>query len=402
MAETKSLLDHIAAGVFVLALAACSGVQNPTAAPAAPGQPAPGQSLPEKPPLEFYELVPDRDSAAPGQLIARFEIQAPPGMRAWTVLYSSSGLDGKPVPVSGVVIAPAGPSWQGHPVVAFAHGTTGIADQCAPSLAGLGAIPNQVLGLVKLGYVVSATDYQGLGTDGIHPYMVGVAEGRSVLDSIVAAQNLRDAHAADRAVIIGHSQGGHAALWAGQLAPTYAARINLEGVVSASPPIDLMAIDRSVFQAARAGHLETTIGALRLYGVWSEVYHLPLHFLTQEGRLAVRAEFRDCEVSPPTGNPYVSDPASEASWRERMIENSPGSNRVEAAILVVAPQDDEVVPWAGQMSGVTMLCAAGDVIDLRTPTGDHSASMWTPYAWGVTEGWIHDRFAGRPVESTCR
>jgi pimeloyl-ACP methyl ester carboxylesterase len=397
MAETKSLLDHIAAGVFVLALAACSSVQNPTAVSALPGQP-----LPEKPPLEFYDLMPTLDSAAPGQLIARFEIQAPPGMRAWTVLYSSTGLDGKPVPVSGLVIAPAQPtSWEGHPVVAFAHGTAGIADQCAPSHAGLGAIPNQVLGLVKLGYVVSATDYQGLGTDGIHPYIVGVAEGRSVLDSILAAENLRDAHAADRAVIIGHSQGSHAALWAGQLAPTYAPRINLLGVFAASPPIDLMAIDKSAFDAARAGNWKAAIGALRVYGVWSELYHLPLDFLTEEGRRAVRVELDDCEAVAPTANPYISDPAIQPNWRQRIIENTPGSVRTQAPILVVSPQDDEQVPYASQVSGVALLCRAGDVVELRTVNGDHASSIWTDSAWAMTEGWIHDRFASRPVHSTC-
>jgi alpha-beta hydrolase superfamily lysophospholipase len=380
----------VASGAATL-LVACSNASSVT-------------TMPDKPPTDFYYPTKGAlEEVAPGQVIAKLEIRAPAGMRAWTVLYGSIGWDGTTVAVSGVVLAPAGPSAAGrHPIVAFAHGTSGIADECAPSRGGLDAIPANVLGLVKLGYVVSATDYQGLGTAGTHPYIVGVAEGRSVLDSIQAARNLGDAHTADEAVIIGHSEGGYAALWAGQVAPTYARQLNLRGVLAASPPIDLMALDKAAFDAASKGNWAAAIGALRVYGVWGELYRLPLDFLTNEGRQTVRAELAGCLPGfVPGANPYVSDPAIQPGWRQRITENTPGSIRTEAPILVASPEADEEVPYATQVSGVAILCRAGDTVDLRIGHGDHASSMWTQYAWEMTEGWVQDRFAGRKAVSTC-
>jgi alpha-beta hydrolase superfamily lysophospholipase len=80
-----------------------------------------------------------------------------------------------------------------------------------PDLAGT------IWGLAEMmarGYVVVATDHPGLGTPGMHPYLIGVSEGRAVLDSVRAARDLPDAGASNRFVVWGHSQGGHASLYA--------------------------------------------------------------------------------------------------------------------------------------------------------------------------------------------
>ena len=97
-------------------------------------------------------------------------------------------------PVSGVVVAPSGePPDGGWPVVAWAHGTTGIALSCAPVArtpsAGMSSYPSSTE-LLEAGAVVAITDYPGLGTPGPHPYLVGESEGRAVLDSIRAARSL--------------------------------------------------------------------------------------------------------------------------------------------------------------------------------------------------------------------
>src|SRR5690606_19082900 len=89
------------------------------------------------------------------------------------------------------------------------------------------------------GWAIVATDYVGLGTEGPHPYLIGQGEGRSVLDAVRAAQDLGDAGLAGETVVWGHSQGGHAALWTGQLAPTYAAEIDIAGVAALAPASDL-------------------------------------------------------------------------------------------------------------------------------------------------------------------
>ncbi len=73
--------------------------------------------------------------------------------------------------------------------MAWAHPTTGIVSKCAPSLARI--LFRTIQGLHEMlqrGYLIAATDYPGLGTAGPHPYLVGISEGRAVLDSVRAAR----------------------------------------------------------------------------------------------------------------------------------------------------------------------------------------------------------------------
>ncbi len=133
---------------------------------------------------------------SPGRLIrAEAMPDAPEGARAYRILYWSTGLDGKPVEVSGVVIAPRGaPQPGGRPVIAWAHPTTGVISRCAPSLARVffGSVQG-LRAMLDRGYVVAATDYPGLGTPEVHPYLVGTSEAHAALNSVRAAQQIPEA-----------------------------------------------------------------------------------------------------------------------------------------------------------------------------------------------------------------
>jgi hypothetical protein len=138
----------------------------------------------------FYRAPPSEVAGAPGTLVRQEVIDgAPLGATTYRVLYRSTGLDNKPILVSGVVIVPPGdPPPGGRPIVAWAHPTSGIVPRCAPSLAIF--LFQQIQGLrsfVRDGYVVAATDYPGLGTAGPHPYLVGTSEARAVIDSVRVA-----------------------------------------------------------------------------------------------------------------------------------------------------------------------------------------------------------------------
>jgi pimeloyl-ACP methyl ester carboxylesterase len=163
------------------------------------------------------------------------------------VLYRSQGIDGKADAVSGIVSIPKGKvPKHGWPVITYAHGTTGVADQCAPSrdVAGTPVHPYNayVLPLVtrwlKAGYAVVRTDYEGLGTAGVHPYLIGSSEGRATLDIARAARQL-DPRLSKTTIISGHSQGGHAALWAAALAPKWTPDLKLRGTVAFAPAAHL-------------------------------------------------------------------------------------------------------------------------------------------------------------------
>jgi dipeptidyl aminopeptidase/acylaminoacyl peptidase len=122
-------------------------------------------------------------------------------------------------------------------VASWAHGTSGLADTCAPSKdPGVVSGTPYLRELLDAGFAVVATDYEGLGTPGLHPYLVGESEGRSVLDAARAAAALPDAGASSNVIVYGHSQGGHAVLFAGELAPSYAPDLNLLGVAAGAPP----------------------------------------------------------------------------------------------------------------------------------------------------------------------
>ncbi len=159
------------------------------------------------------------------------------------LLYTSRSPDGKQVVVSGSVSVPKGKAPKGGwPVISWAHGTTGAADSCAPTRIPPSSVVAPYVAYVhpqfedwiEAGYAVVATDYQGLGTPGPHPYLVGEAEGRSVVDMVSAARQLVP-DLGKKFLIAGHSQGGQSSLFAASLADDWAPNLKLKGTVSYAP-----------------------------------------------------------------------------------------------------------------------------------------------------------------------
>jgi pimeloyl-ACP methyl ester carboxylesterase len=159
------------------------------------------------------------------------------------VLYSSRTPQGAKTAVSGSVSVPKGKAPKGGwPVITWAHGTTGVADACAPSRnsstspasASISYIYPDLDEWLRAGYAVAQTDYQGLGTPGKHPYLIGEAEGRSVLDIVTAARKL-DPKIGKRFLIAGHSQGGQSALFAAGEASSWTPKLRLRGTVAFAP-----------------------------------------------------------------------------------------------------------------------------------------------------------------------
>ena len=157
------------------------------------------------------------------------------------LLYRSTDVDGGKIVVSGSLALPKGkPPKGGWPLITYAHGTTGSADACAPSrgydASDLVSYAYPLLQRwLKAGYAVVRTDYEGLGTPGTHHYLLGTAEGRSVLDAARAARAFAPRKLSKRVVIAGHSQGGHAALYAASLAPGWTPELKVRGTVAFAP-----------------------------------------------------------------------------------------------------------------------------------------------------------------------
>ncbi len=223
---------------FVAAAAVLSALALTTAAQAAPRQGPAG--------LAFY--IPPR--ALPGHVHGGLIWERPltdsaalPHARNTLLLYRSIGIAGHAVAVSGALSVPTGrPPRGGWPVIAYDHGTTGIADVCAPSRDTPSnpahAYDDYIYPLLerwlRAGYAVVRTDYEGLGTPGVHPYLIGSSAARSTLDIVRAARALDPALSAN-VVIAGHSQGGQAALFAAALAPTWTPELHIRGTVAFAP-----------------------------------------------------------------------------------------------------------------------------------------------------------------------
>lgn len=171
-----------------------------------------------------------REEGQPGQP----EIDA--AGKASRILYTSvdvrwqSGM----LPVSGTLYLPRGaPPAGGWPLLAWAHGTLGVADVCAPSWAlHKPRDATYINRWLKAGFAVVATDYQGLGGPGPHPYLIWQAEGRSVLDSARAALVAHPESIANRVIVSGQSQGSGAAIGAARLAASYAPELDVRGAVA--------------------------------------------------------------------------------------------------------------------------------------------------------------------------
>lgn len=159
------------------------------------------------------------------------------------ITYVSDDSAGEPIVVSGTVSVPKSePPEGGWPVINWAHGTTGYADTCAPSAATADGLIQDYVQLVRpmldswvaRGFAVVQTDYQGLGTPGGHPYVDGVSESNTVTDIVRAARHL-DPGIGTAWVVLGHSQGGQAALFAAQDGPDRDADLRLLGAVAMAP-----------------------------------------------------------------------------------------------------------------------------------------------------------------------
>ncbi|MDC4408852.1 lipase family protein [Acinetobacter baumannii] len=159
--------------------------------------------------------------------------------------YKMLGQSGQEVQATSLVFTPNTPPLVGGwPIVVWAHGTTGVADVCAPSKAALADSTKDLISkLLAAGYVVVAPDYEGLGTPGIHPFLNVKSEAFSITDAVVAARNYlsqRNLLTSKKWVTVGHSQGGHAALGAAQYASR--AQLDYKGTVAVAPASNLGSI----------------------------------------------------------------------------------------------------------------------------------------------------------------
>ncbi|PPF35023.1 lipase [Pseudoclavibacter sp. AY1H1] len=314
--------------------------------------------------LAAFYVQPDGDvPSEPGTLVRSEQLLGTPiGSQAWRILYSSTDLHGAPVLVSGVVVVPDGEApADGRTVLAWGHPTTGTEPSCAPSRAFDPFIGIEGMRLMlDRGYAVVATDYLGMGVTtadgaqaGQDSYLVGETAARSMLDSVRAAQQIDPVQAGDDVVLWGHSQGGQAALFAAQEAPSYAPELTIAAVAVAAPAADLTKLMGS--------HLDdisgVTIGSYA-FPAFAEVYaSVPGAELSsiltpaaidkapQMNSLCLMSSLTELHDigQPLVGEFTLHDPTTAEPWATLLRDNSAGGKKIDAPLFVAQGSADELV-----------------------------------------------------------
>jgi acetyl esterase/lipase len=258
--------------------------------------------------------------------------------------------------------------------------------------------------------IVVAPDYIGLGSgSGVHPFLVGEATGRAVLDSVRAARAIKGANAGTRFAVWGESQGGHAALWTAQVQRRYAPELQLVGAAAAAPPTDLRANLREAPNALTRAFFTAYIGSS-----WSRHYGVPLAtFAGASSRSIIPKLAKRCIVldsKPKLGtilgivalknNLRRTDLANIEPWAGLALRNSPQVARFGVPLLIAQNPSDDLVAPAVTRRYAQALCQAGQSVRWIAISGSgHATSAKDSPA--ETLAWIEDRLSGRPVPRQC-
>jgi alpha-beta hydrolase superfamily lysophospholipase len=355
--------------------------------------------------LALFSCTMTAARANPGDLISATPIAAPAHTRAWKILYETANRTGAPRVASAVIIAPDAPlPFAGRPVVAWGHPTTGVAEYCAPSEQAdfFTTIP-ELSTFAARGYVIAAADYPGLGTAGIHPYLVGESEGRSIIDAVRAARHLTAAGASNRYALWGYSQGAQGVLYAGQMASAYAPDLHLVGIAAIAPPT---ALDRNLHD-----DISDTMGRMfASYAIyaWSNLYNTPAGRITpSDARPFEVLVARQCienvsQTLESLATAYVLSPRmllptfwSSQPWEQLLRVNSAVPQNIHVPMLIAQGTADHIVAPSTTQAFVDAACKGGVSVEFVWLEGTDHLRAGDDSAATVLD-WIGRRFDGDP------
>jgi pimeloyl-ACP methyl ester carboxylesterase len=318
-------------------------------------------------------------------------------------MYSSEGTQGLIPQIAtietGIVLLPERSS-EDRPVAVWGHPTTGIATACAPSRQK--APDANIAGaqqLIDAGWIVAAPDYEGLGIDGFgpHPYLLGDSLGHSMLDIVRAAAALPDANRSPRFAAYGHSEGGQAALFAGQLAPIYSPELELSSVAAMAPSGEL----NQIFTEDHTTVTGALLGGF-LGGSWSKWFPdmdgsvPPDQGFTSEslfdqsswklaGNIAAACSVGEPSVIPlwgqiqsalDAGTFWRRNPGTDAPWSVKLMENTAGQEPIAVPVLLTVGTADDIVSPAAVAATDARYRANGTKVTMRTfAGGDHLSGV---------------------------
>jgi len=336
------------------------------------------------------------------------KVQATGGTAARILYRSTSGIDGSETLVSGAVFIPQGkPPVGGWPVIAYAHGTSGIKQDCAPSLSKdlFGAV-GMVANYLRMGYAVAATDYQGLGAPGAHPYLDAKTAGLNVIDSVRALRKVSP-NISKTWVAFGGSQGGGASWAANEQAATYPNDLNLIGSVSLSPAADMagyaaLAADGQLSKDQQAALVWILMGMADTRPDFNlddfrrgsakehwDVLAACIGPLSQK-RAEVLADMPADDLKP-------ASPEAQQQLFDLLTEMALPQQRAAAPMMVIYGGKDTFIAAEWTRAAIARACAMGTVVEaLYQQDKGHGDIDGTAYLQ-----WTGERFQGLPAPDNC-
>lgn len=363
----------------------------------------------------FYDPPSPLPVGKPGQIIRAESIRSKfANARLWRILYHSTDSAGKDVAVSALLAAPtAAAPGAGYPLLAVGHGTVGIDRGCAPSINPYDSFRDSptaydffVRPFVEAGYVVVMSDYQGLGAPGNNSYLIGDLEGRNILDSARAALSFPDLKLDPRLLIWGQSQGGHAALFAGQLAPAYAPELSILGVAADAPAADLQTIFRDLTLLNDRGGVVAL--PLMAADAWTRAYPgLTIdQLLTNRGKGALNNVVKNVclmfailatQLAKPSD---LLKPDALQTLAPFTATNTPQVAPYPTPLFIAQGDADAVVPISANTHFAARLCAAGNRLTYKVYEGAGHFAIVDAAGPDVL-AWMHQLRDGKAAAGTC-
>ncbi len=338
-----------------------------------------------------------------------------PATNAWNVVYQSTDSVGKSNYVSGTVLVPSA-AWTGtgpRPVILYAVGTHGLANDCAPSRQmanGTDYENANIAAALKAGYAVLVSDYAGYLNGASSTYLSGASQGHAVLDIFKAATSIpaTGITASSKAAVWGYSQGGQSAGWAAELLSTYAPGLNVVGVAAGGVPADFIASSLNLDGNLGAAFLFSAVAGL---GVQYPV-GVPVAVISNDvGKAAIAKLKTQCvftalfeqqnhSISEYTlGNIDLESLETVTATNEVLLAQNLGNGKVTVPVYQYHGQADEFIPLDQDIALKKKYCAKFTNVTFDLYPSEHIVTQFQ--AAPTVLSWLADRFAGKAAQGTC-
>ena len=361
-----------------------------------------------------FWIPPNPIPGKPGDIIwARYEGELDGG-EAYLLLYNSESVCNEPRAVSAWIAIPNEPAPSaGRPILSWGHETLGAADHCAPSRTGYmnqQGVSTMVSELLKKDFVVVASDYEGHGTPGMHPWAESAAQGKNLLDAARAARNFVPGETNNTTFITGFSVGGHAMSRANEIGDVYAPDLEIIGIVGMlAGVVNSDWVPELVMRSNIRGYM--VLAAVVDEAVWGEELAPLKNTLTDfaiskigvleelcwQEALAYYRQFEAEELFHFPYNPEFTNGVDPS------VVDAIGQRAGVAPVIIIHPLDDPVIPPSAVIEYVEKVCELGqDILIDWQEDMPHSVAMF-----GYEEtiealfGFLDSRLAGEPPQTHC-